>query len=144
MSGSLESVFLTDVVLHTWHSRPLMIGDYIFGYKIVNVERDMDKLGTRFIIDRSCPYEEETNDEMSYNTNGDIVETNDGQVFVFFGGQYYNLSTNKECRGRRHIKSELGPVRVIANMSGMGDLLKDARQEVDSRTPEFEFEEMPF
>lgn len=73
-------------------------------------------------------YKEET--EVGY-INGDIVEAQStGEVFLYVGSMWYNLSSgSKEMRGRKAIKSVYGPITKLCNISGSGDLFKQAHLE---------------
>ena len=65
---------------------------------------------------------------MSYNVNGDIVlATKTGDVFLYLGGKYYNLSSGQsEMRGRPFIKSSDGPLQTMSNLKNSGDMFKEA------------------
>lgn len=117
-----KTEFLTDKYVE--HYGKPKIGNHILGYRITGVYRNTLRAGYEVVL------EKENEEQMSYNTNGDVVETSTGEVFVFFGGYYYNLSTDKECRGRKIIKSELGPIQLIANLAGTGELLKEAHRDI--------------
>lgn len=74
-----------------------------------------------------------------YCVNGDVVEARrTGDVFLYLGGMYYNLSAKgKEMRGRKHIKRDDGPIVKLSNLSDSGDLFKEA-------ILEGRFDEVPF
>lgn len=75
-------------------------------------------------------------DDMSsyYNTNGDIVQAQKTRdVFLYVGGMYYNLSSDKkEMRGRKTIKRSDGKLIKLTNIANSGDMFKEATQEAIS------------
>jgi len=75
--------------------------------------------------------EDREEEEVSYNVNGDIViATKTGDVFLYLGGKYYNLSSDdKEMRGRSHIKHSDGPLQTISNLKNSGDMFKESMVE---------------
>ena len=73
--------------------------------------------------------EKNEGEEMTYhNVNGDVVEaTSTGDVFLYLGGMFYNLSSGRsEMRGRKSIKRSDGPIRKLSNITNSGDLFKEA------------------
>lgn len=98
------------------------------GKNIVSVKWDVPRAA--YIVTT----EKQEDKEMSYyNTNGDVVEAaSTGDVFLFLGGMYYNLTSGQgtEMRGRKTIKRSDGPLKKLSNISNSGDLFKEAITEV--------------
>ena len=108
----LQGMFLgTEKVHGKWNGEP-----------IVNVDWDTGE--ERYVVKTQRKEEK----EMSYNVNGDIVlATKTGDVFLYLGGKYYNLSSGaSEMRGRPFIKSSDGPLQTMSNLKNSGDMFKEA------------------
>ena len=58
--------------------------------------------------------------------NGDVILTEEGSVFVKMSGQYYNMSSKGEMRGRKSLKSTYGCLQKIGSLAGTGDMWKTA------------------
>ena len=118
----------TDRLQRMLHNKAPITGEYK-GEVIVSVEWDV--LRCSYIV--TTEKEVEEGEEMYYNTNGDVVEaTSTGDVFLFLGGMYYNLTSGQgtEMRGRKTIKRSDGPLKKLSNISNSGDLFKEAIKEV--------------
>ena len=86
--------------------------------------------------------ERELNDY--YETNGDVVEAaRTGDVFLFLGGMYYNLTSGgSEMRGRKSIRREDGPLKKLSNIANSGNLFKEAIRETAINKAGLHVEEM--
>lgn len=120
----------------------------IFGYDVLDVEIDWGADACIFTVeceDSNTIFDrlEGVEEVMYHFVNGDVVETRKtGEVFLYLGGMYYNLSSgDKEMRGRKAIKRTDGPVYKIANIANSGDLFKAA---IIETVYQEDLDELPF
>lgn len=98
------------------------------GETIVDVSWDSPR--TSYIVTtEKKDKEEEVNDY--YSVNGDVVEaTSTGDVFLYLGGMFYNLSSGaSKMRGRKSIRRQDGPLKKLSNIANSGALFKEAVKE---------------
>jgi len=116
---------LQEMFLRTRH----ISGEYK-GERILSVGWDNSKV--KYIVTTEKNKEE----EMYYCVNGDVVmASKTGDVFLYLGGMYYNLSSKKkEMRGRKAIKRDDGPITKLSNLANSGELFKEAVMEAVTST----------